>query len=138
MTTGTIHHLNGSARGRIARELQRRLTGFGSPVLSVAAHPGIVRTGLFGHVGGVQGAFMDVATRAIAHDVDHGVLPTLYAATQDVPGGSYVGPGGPGQIRGYPKVVASSKAGEDVELARRLWDASARLTSTDALLPSPV
>jgi NAD(P)-dependent dehydrogenase (short-subunit alcohol dehydrogenase family) len=121
-----------------ARELQRRLTGFGSGVRSVAAHPGLVRTGLFGHVGGLQGAIMNLGTRLVAQDAEHGVLPTLFAATQDIPGGSFVGPDGFQHVRGYPEIVSSSKDGEDVELGRRLWDVSARLTNTDAALPAAV
>ena len=121
-----------------ARELQRRLTAAGSPVRSIAAHPGIVRTGLFGHVGGLTGLGMAVGSRVVGQDVAHGVLPTLYAATQDVPGGSLVGPGGFQQLRGRPAVVRSSKAGEDVELGRRLWEASVTLTGVDADLTVPL
>jgi NAD(P)-dependent dehydrogenase (short-subunit alcohol dehydrogenase family) len=38
-----------------ARELHRQLSACGSHILSVAAHPGVVRTGLFGHVDGASG-----------------------------------------------------------------------------------
>jgi len=34
---------------------------------------------------------------------EHGALPTLYAATQDVPGGSCIGPDGIGNVKGYPQ-----------------------------------
>jgi NAD(P)-dependent dehydrogenase (short-subunit alcohol dehydrogenase family) len=113
-----------------ARELQRRLTAGGSHVLSLAAHPGIVRTGLFGHVDGLAGFGLDVGSRIVGHDVSQGILPTLYAATQDVPGGSFIGPNGFRQLRGFPQIVASSAAGEDAALATRLWDLSESLTST--------
>lgn len=38
----------------------------------------------------------------LLNDPEHGALPTLYAATQGVPGNAYVGPDGFGSIKGYP------------------------------------
>ncbi|MGH3641200.1 MAG: oxidoreductase [Mycobacterium sp.] len=113
-----------------ARELQRRLTASGSRVQSVAAHPGIVRTGLFGHVDGLAGFGMDIGSRIVGHDVSQGILPSLFAATQDVPGGSLVGPNGFRQLRGLPGVVTSSKGGDSIDVAQRLWSASESLTAT--------
>ena len=57
-----------------------------------------------------------------------GALPTLYAATQDIPGGSYVGPDGFKEQRGHPTLVGRSSAARDEETARRLWDLSEKLT----------
>jgi hypothetical protein len=58
-----------------------------------------------------------------------GALPTLRAATDpNAIGGQYYGPDGFGQLRGYPKVVASSGQSHDAELARRLWTVSEELT----------
>jgi len=108
-------------------ELQRRLTEAGSRVRAVTAHPGIARTSL--------GNQADRVSRAIYrylgwlfNDAEHGALPTLYAATQDVPGGSYIGPDGLGHLRGYPEIHQPSKRAQDPQMARRLWDLSARLT----------
>jgi NAD(P)-dependent dehydrogenase (short-subunit alcohol dehydrogenase family) len=112
------------------RELQRRLSAYGSNALSVAAHPGIVRTGLFGHVDGVAGFGMDIGSRIVGQDVSRGVLPSLFAATQDIPGASLVGPSGFRQLRGYPAVVKSAKNGHDADRARRLWSLSETLTKT--------
>ena len=39
-----------------------------------------------------------------------GALPTLYAATQDIPGNSYVGPDGFQEQRGHPTLVGRSDA----------------------------
>jgi len=56
-------------------------------------------------------------------------LPVLYAATApDLPSGSFVGPDGPLEMRGHPTVVDASDAAKDRETARRLWEASERLT----------
>jgi hypothetical protein len=61
-----------------ARELHRQLSACGSQILSVAAHPGVVRTGLFGHVAGASGLWLDIGSRIVGHPVDHGILPTLF------------------------------------------------------------
>jgi hypothetical protein len=90
----------------------------------VLAHPGIATTNL------AAGASSSSINRFswFLNDAEHGALPTLYAATQDVPGGSYVGPNGLGGVKGYPKIGKASKTGRDPLLARQLWDVAARLT----------
>jgi NAD(P)-dependent dehydrogenase (short-subunit alcohol dehydrogenase family) len=109
-------------------ELQRRLDAAGSPVRAVAAHPGIAATNLNRHLGPVAKAVAVTVGRLIAQSDRAGALPTLYAATEDVPGGSYVGPRGLGGTRGKPKIVEPSAAARDAELAGRLWTASEELT----------
>jgi len=107
-------------------ELQRRLTEAGSQVRAVTAHPGIARTSL-----GNQDRVSRTINRYLGwlfNDAGHGALPTLYAATQDVPEGSYIGPDGLGHLRGYPEIHQPSKGARDPQMARWLWDLSARLT----------
>jgi hypothetical protein len=70
--------------------------------------------------------------RFLTNDAEHGALPTLYAASQDIPGGSYVGPDGLGSIKGHPVVRRPSRAASDPETARALWAATAELTGTGA------
>jgi NAD(P)-dependent dehydrogenase (short-subunit alcohol dehydrogenase family) len=122
-----------------ARELHRQLSACGSQILSVAAHPGVVRTGLFGHVAGASGLWLDIGSRIVGHTVDQGILPTLFASTQDVPGGTFVGPKGFRQLRGFPGIVKSSKNGTDEEFGRRLWKLSESLTGVrlDCGTPRP-
>jgi NAD(P)-dependent dehydrogenase (short-subunit alcohol dehydrogenase family) len=112
-------------------ELQRRLGAAGSNVRAVSAHPGVARTNLASHLTGFRGMVAQIGVSVVAQDVEHGALPTLFAATQDIPGNTYVGPDGIGQIRGAPVVTAPSKASQDPELASRLWVRSARLTGVD-------
>jgi NAD(P)-dependent dehydrogenase (short-subunit alcohol dehydrogenase family) len=110
-------------------ELQRRLTEAGSPVRAMAAHPGYASTNLQSHTGNlVQNAIMAVSNLVIAQSDEMGALPTLYAATQDIPGDSYVGPDGFQEQRGHPKLVGRSGAARDAETARRLWELSEELT----------
>jgi NAD(P)-dependent dehydrogenase (short-subunit alcohol dehydrogenase family) len=116
-------------------ELQRRLASAGSSVRSMAAHPGISKTNLASHVTGLKGLSLRILA-FFAQDADHGALPTLYAATTELPGASYAGPDGPGERRGYPTLVQASETARDSGLARRLWDASSRLTGTGQNLPA--
>ena len=110
-------------------ELQRRLTEAGSPVLSMAAHPGYAATNLQSHSGSrlVESA-MKLGNRLIAQDAASGALPTLYAATGDLPGNSFVGPSGFGGMRGAPAPCPRTKAASDPAAARRLWQVSEQLT----------
>ncbi|HEY7919209.1 MAG TPA: oxidoreductase [Streptosporangiaceae bacterium] len=119
-------------------ELQRRLASSGSVVRAIAAHPGVAETNLISHVGGFQGAVSKLFLGPITQDGEHGALPTLYAATRDIPGGSYVGPDGLIHTKGYPEVSKPSRLSRNADLARRLWDASASLTHTDFAVPSTV
>ncbi|GGX29309.1 putative short-chain dehydrogenase/reductase [Streptomyces malachitofuscus] len=109
-------------------ELQRRLTEAGSPVRALAAHPGYASTNLTGHMTRLTGLVAALGDRLFAQDDRAGALPTLYAVGQDLPGGSYVGPGGPAEMRGAPTLVGRSRAASDPDTARRLWDVSEELT----------
>jgi NAD(P)-dependent dehydrogenase (short-subunit alcohol dehydrogenase family) len=120
-----------------AYELQRRTEASGLALKSVAAHPGYAATNLQSAAGRMDkgivsragSAVMAVTNRVIAQSDEMGALPLLYAATvPDVPGGAYVGPDGVGEQRGHPTLVGSSKAAQDMETARRLWEISEELT----------
>lgn len=110
-------------------ELDRRLRRAGLPVLSLAAHPGLAGTHLAvnGQLGGTEGrraAILDAAVKAIAQSAAAGAWPGLMAATADLPGGTYVGPGGPGQASGRPRVVGTAPLARDEMAQRRLWETS--------------
>src|SRR4051794_5530021 len=110
-------------------ELTRRLTEAGSQVEAFAAHPGWAATNLQQHTGSrLQNALMQIGNKILAQSDTMGALPTLYAATQDLVGGSYVGPDGFQEGRGHPTVVGRTKAASDAEMATKLWDASEELT----------
>ncbi|KIF78319.1 hypothetical protein QR77_40175 [Streptomyces sp. 150FB] len=111
-------------------ELQRRLAGAGSPLLAVAAHPGAASTGLNRHLGPAMSLVASTVGRLISQSGPAGALLTLFAATQDLAGASYVGPDGRGEQRGHPVPVGRSAAARDEALAGKLWELSERLTST--------
>jgi hypothetical protein len=71
-----------------------------------------------------------VGNRFLVQSAEMGALPTLYAATQDLPGASFLGPGGFQEQRGYPVLARRTKRACDAETARRLWELSERLTGT--------
>jgi len=112
-----------------ARELDRRARIAGAPLVSVAAHPGWAAT----HLQTASPPLIDrtvlaVMNRFVAQSANAGALPTLFAATTDVPGGTYTGPDGRNELRGAPQLVGMSARARDEAAARRLWDESERLT----------
>lgn len=110
-------------------ELQRRLEGAGSSLRAVAAHPGYSRTHLQGASGRkLEDAVMSTVTRFLATDADFGARQTLYAASQDVLGDTFIGPRF-GQF-GRSQPVARSRAAKDTNTATKLWELSEQLTDT--------
>jgi NAD(P)-dependent dehydrogenase (short-subunit alcohol dehydrogenase family) len=110
-------------------ELQRRLTAAGSRIRALAAHPGYAATNLQFRSGrGLEDRLAAIGNRLFAQSDEAGARPTLFAASQDLPGASYVGPDGLGEHRGYPTLVGRTAAASDVEMAKRLWTLSEELT----------
>jgi NAD(P)-dependent dehydrogenase (short-subunit alcohol dehydrogenase family) len=110
-------------------ELDRRLRRAGLPVTALAAHPGLAGTHLAvnGQLGTTQGrraAILDAAVKLVSQSAAAGAWPTLMAATADLPGGTYVGPGGPGQASGPPRIVGTTPLARDEMAQRRLWETS--------------
>jgi hypothetical protein len=110
-------------------ELSRRLTAEGSTVRVTGAHPGSTATSITASSG--HGLFTWLGSwghQLVGMPMWKGALPTLYAATMDVPGNSYVGPHGPGEFSGWPTMVGRSRAAADPDLARACWDVSEELS----------
>ncbi len=108
-------------------ELQGRLEAVGSPLRAVAAHPGYSHTNLQGASGRKLGdALMSAVTRVVATDADFGARQTLYAASQDLPGNTFIGPRF-GQL-GRTQPVGRSRRAQDQAMAVALWELSEQLT----------
>ena len=110
-------------------ELDRRLRAVGSPLRAVGAHPGASAT----HI--TQGSGNPVLTwigyhgqRLVSMPAWRGALCTVYAATMDVPGNTYIGPHGRLELHGWPAPARRSAGAADAGLAARLWDVSERLS----------
>jgi NAD(P)-dependent dehydrogenase (short-subunit alcohol dehydrogenase family) len=121
-------------------ELADRLRAANSPILSVAAHPGVANTNLFqtGDYSGIEKTIRKVFGALIGALLNSGVqgaLPTLYAATaSDAVSGGYYGPQGFQEMRGGDvgpaKVVPQAN---DEAVAKRLWSTCEELTGTTLL-----
>jgi NAD(P)-dependent dehydrogenase (short-subunit alcohol dehydrogenase family) len=120
-------------------ELQRRADAAGLALKSLAAHPGYSRTNLqFAAPPKYEQAIMAVTNVLFAQDADHGALPSLFAATDPgLPGGSFVGPDGFMESRGYPHLVTAARRAYDEQAWRRLWEVSEDLTGVRYAFAAP-
>lgn len=115
-----------------ALELQRRLDAQGAEVLSIAAHPGLARTNLQPTSVAARGSRVEALAYRLMDPLFQsaamGALPQLYAATAPnaEPGGFY-GPGGLGNLKGYPKACRIAPAALDAATCEQLWEVSAEL-----------
>jgi NAD(P)-dependent dehydrogenase (short-subunit alcohol dehydrogenase family) len=115
-------------------ELDRRARHRRLALTSVAAHPGYAATNLVDsgvNRGGRRpdGAILVAATQLLGQSAEAGAWPLLMAATAPgLRGGTYVGPGGPFELQGPPRIVAMPRAALNEEQAARLWEASEQAT----------
>jgi NAD(P)-dependent dehydrogenase (short-subunit alcohol dehydrogenase family) len=116
-----------------AFELQRRADAAGFPLTSTAAHPGYAATNLQMAGPQLEGSRIRetlgrLGNKLLAQSDEMGALPTLYAATEDLPGGTYIGPDGFAEQRGHPKIVGANGRARNEDDAHRLWEVSEDLT----------
>ena len=118
-------------------ELDRRAREQGVPVRGLAAHPGYSATGLVGtgrNTGNTRerlrmsATIMQAVFEVAGQPPELGALPTLMAATADLPGSTYIGPSGLMQMKGYPRIVSPRRLALDREAQRRLWEISEEAT----------
>ena len=117
-------------------ELDRRCRAEELPVKALAAHPGFSGThlavnGRYGTTSGGKATILDAAIKAVAQSAHAGALPTLMAATADLPGSTYCGPRGFHESRGLPVVVRSNRLSRDEDAQRALWELSERATGIE-------
>lgn len=119
-------------------ELQRRAVAADTDLRSVASHPGYAATNLqfAGPSRFYEKGIMALSNKLIAQSAEMGALPSLYAATAEVPGGSFVGPDGLAEQRGYPHVVTAAGKAYDEAAWRKLWLTSEQLTGVSYRFPS--
>ena len=119
-------------------ELHRRLTQSGSNIKALASHPGWSRTNLQSTgmntgektiLSRISRFGISIMNPILAQSAHIGALPMLYAATStDAQSGEYYGPGGRGEMRGYPKKVTSNESSHDESVAKELWEVSEKST----------
>jgi NAD(P)-dependent dehydrogenase (short-subunit alcohol dehydrogenase family) len=128
-----------SATLMFALELDRRSREAGWGIMSNAAHPGLTKTNLqtsgpsHGRARPTALERFYVLSRSFAafmwQDIDTGILPALYAATNpQAQGGGYYGPAGLGELTGpTARATIPGRARNEADL-RRLWEMSEQLT----------
>jgi NAD(P)-dependent dehydrogenase (short-subunit alcohol dehydrogenase family) len=114
-------------------ELDRRAREAAVPVKALAAHPGVsgthlVANGQVGRSSGGLASILDAVVKVVTQPAERGAWPTLMAATADLPGGTFCGPGGLGETGGAPQVVTGSSLSQDPDAARALWELSEQVT----------
>ncbi|TDT97259.1 short-subunit dehydrogenase [Streptomyces sp. 846.5] len=120
-----------------ALELDRRLRAVGSPVRSLAAHPGVAATNLVHSASAPVRLVSKPLLSLFFQPAKAGALPELYAATDPrAEGGQYIGPDGKRGIKGHPTVVQPIEAANNAATARRLWELSEELTGVRYTLPA--
>jgi len=107
---------------QFAYELNDRLNNSNIDVISLAAHPGVVRTDLQRHIPKIELAVAFSHFKLVSEPWQ-GALPSLYAATSEtVKGGEYYGPDGENEYTGYPALSKQHTAATTDKLqAQQLW-----------------
>ena len=128
-----------------ALELHRRASAAGSPIVSVAAHPGISKTPIAaGWESEGRRKLWDrlellgyrLSMRLFAQTAEEGARSIVFAVNDpSAVGGAFCGPTGIGQMGGPPGVVAPRPHALDADVAAGLWEASERLTGVRFDLP---
>jgi len=115
-------------------ELQRLSVKNNWGIEAMAAHPGWSNTNLQNVSPQMREANAEARVTSAMNDLfaqsaHRGSLPVLAAATYSpLLGGSYIGPDGFMEMRGYPKLTRGFSLSYDQELASNLWSISEELT----------
>lgn len=117
-------------------EFGRRAREADIPVRALASHPGLAATNLLSYgqtmkASGALTSILNVAMKAGSQSAEMGALPSLMAATDDLPGGTYCGPGGLRQMRGLPQIVTSNRLSRDAEAQLQFWEISQETVGID-------
>lgn len=109
-------------------ELQRRLVSADSPVRALAAHPGYSSTNLQGRTGNrvTDLVMRTLGNGLLATSADFGARQTLYAASADLSGNTFVGPRF--GVVGPTGSVGRSLLAKRGSTATGLWELSEQLT----------
>ncbi|HKL39237.1 MAG TPA: oxidoreductase [Cryomorphaceae bacterium] len=107
-----------------ALELERRIESKGLKIKSMAAHPGVADTELSRYLPGWMKVLSPLFMAFVANSAEEGAQPSLRAALDDLPGGTYVGPSGFKEMKGSPVVVQPHEKATSQKAGKELWQAS--------------
>jgi len=112
-----------------AKELDNRFKQHGIKTLSIACHPGISNTNLFKMGKAETPRYLKGLMSIFTQPAKMGVLPTLYAATDEsLKGGEYIGPDGRGNRKGNPAIETPAAGVYEETTMKKLWEVSESLT----------
>lgn len=117
-------------------ELDRKLDEADADVEAVACHPGVSDTNLFKKGpemtdSKIKEKIQGIFSHVVGQSAEKGALPMLYAATEDLEGGEYIGPSGFRNMRGLPEKQESSEASHNKRSQEKLWYKSEELTGVE-------
>lgn len=107
-----------------ALELHRRIEKNNLQLVSVACHPGVSKTELLRYDA------PDMINSVAYMEANQGAFPALYAATQSLPSGSYIGPDGENEINGFPAPAKIDAYAKDESIGRALWEYAEKESNT--------
>lgn len=99
-----------------AIELNRRLVASGSSVVSVACHPGVSKTEL------LRTDLPEMIETIAYMNANQGSFSTLFAATQPIKGGAYIGPDGEGEVNGFPAPAFIAPYAQGAKIGKALFE----------------
>lgn len=99
-----------------ALELGRRMEKSNVRVLSVASHPGVSKTEL------LRTDSPEMINTVDYMEASQGAFPSLYAATEKLSNGAYIGPDGVDEINGYPATASIDAYANGEKIGRQLWE----------------
>ncbi|MET0389056.1 MAG: SDR family NAD(P)-dependent oxidoreductase [Polyangiales bacterium] len=117
-------------------ELSKRLRAAASPIIALAAHPGLANTNIkqaaerLRPPGPLRRWYVGHMTKLIP-TAENAVRSVLLAATaKDVTGGEYYGPGGFFEIGGKPRLARLNPLVKDTTLSKKLWNLTESMTGS--------
>lgn len=118
-----------------AHELQRRLDEAGHGAVVQTAHPGYTSSNISsGLLPGKAGELLNKYTEPLGQTPAKGALPTLFAAVEDLPALSYIGPHGRGGLKGWPSFATKRPDTADKVTGGLLWRTMVNHSGTDLTL----
>lgn len=134
--SGKVYANSKQANLLFAQELHRRVVAAGSPVSSVACHPGVSWTNLFARQMRDEGKawvvpFLTLVRPVVFQSASAGAQPTLRALDPSTPSGAFVGPKLLRGARGKAEILDVFATGNDPAVAAHVWDL------TEQILGSP-
>ncbi|KGR74940.1 oxidoreductase [Ureibacillus sinduriensis] len=113
-----------------AKELQYRLRSRNIDSKSIACHPGIAQTYLFGKGSrSLKARLTRASLKMIGQSAEAAAYPILYAATEhSIRGGEYIGPDGRKGIKGFPAELELLNEQFVENVSSNLWTLSEELT----------